>query len=46
MFGSPNPRIHCSVLDGNEWAGAFSRSIGADPMPRWTGYRRVGVDGT
>ncbi|HEY5108964.1 MAG TPA: GNAT family N-acetyltransferase [Acidimicrobiales bacterium] len=45
-------RIDWSVLDWNETALGFYRSIGARPMTGWTGYRldgdalaRFGVDG-
>ena len=51
MFDLPNPRIDWSVLDWNEPAIGFYRSIGARPMTEWTGYRldgdalaRFGVD--
>ena len=36
------PRIDWSVLDWNETAIGFYRSIGAVPMDGWTGYRLTG----
>jgi GNAT superfamily N-acetyltransferase len=36
------PRIDWSVLDWNESALGFYRSIGARPMTGWTGYRLDG----
>jgi hypothetical protein len=42
MFGLPDPRVDWSVLDWNEPALAFYRSIGARPMTGWTGYRLDG----
>ena len=42
MFGLPDPRIDWSVLDWNETALRFYRSIGASPMAGWTGYRLDG----
>jgi len=42
MFDLPNPRIDWSVLDWNEPALAFYRSIGARPTTGWTGYRLDG----
>ena len=42
MFGLPNPRIDWSVLDWNEPALDFYRSLGARPLSEWTGYRLEG----
>jgi hypothetical protein len=42
MFDLPSPRIDWSVLDWNESALAFYRSVGARPMNGWTGYRLEG----
>lgn len=36
------PRIDWSVLDWNETAIGFYRSVGARPMSGWTGYRLDG----
>lgn len=42
VFDLPNPRIDWSVLDWNETALAFYRSIGAHPLSGWSGWRLDG----
>jgi hypothetical protein len=42
MLNLSNPRINWSVLEWNESAIGFYRSIGAVPMDGWTGYRLSG----
>jgi GNAT superfamily N-acetyltransferase len=37
-------RVEWSVLDWNETALRFYRSVGAVPMDEWTGYRLSGAD--
>jgi len=37
------PRLQWSVLDWNEPSIAFYRSIGADALDEWTGYRMTGT---
>jgi hypothetical protein len=44
MVDLPNPRIDWSVLDWNETALRFYRSLGAKPMEEWTGYRLAGAE--
>ena len=41
-FDLPAARVDWSVLDWNESAIGFYRSIGARPMSGWTGYRLDG----
>ena len=42
MHDLPDVRIDWSVLDWNETAIRFYRSLGAVPMDGWTGYRLSG----
>jgi hypothetical protein len=43
MVDLPNPRIDWSVLDWNEQALRFYRSLRAEPLDQWTGYRLAGT---
>ena len=44
MLDLSDTRIAWSVLDWNEPALRFYRSLGAEPMDEWTGYRLSGPE--